>query len=105
MCQVQRVVNSCGHTNDHIIMACRFAKSASPSAESALRTQGSLVDQSRETHNTSTTTGGHSQGPANMIQTIGFDARTEPYCIHAKIKKLSTSKGFKCMVNECGRAD
>ncbi|KAL5338687.1 hypothetical protein BJX70DRAFT_365919 [Aspergillus crustosus] len=33
MCQVQRVKNSCGHTNDHVTMQCHFAKEATPSPE------------------------------------------------------------------------
>ncbi|KAL4873425.1 hypothetical protein BDV12DRAFT_192407 [Aspergillus spectabilis] len=35
MCQVQRVVNACGHTNDHVLMQCHFAKDATPSPESS----------------------------------------------------------------------
>lgn len=26
MCQVQRVVNSCGHKNDHVLLVCHVAK-------------------------------------------------------------------------------
>ncbi|KAL4736567.1 hypothetical protein BDV11DRAFT_172776 [Aspergillus similis] len=31
MCQVQRVTNSCGHINDHVLMSCYFAKDVTPS--------------------------------------------------------------------------
>ncbi|KAL4928411.1 uncharacterized protein BDV17DRAFT_291627 [Aspergillus undulatus] len=35
MCHVQRVTNTCGHVNDHVLMACHLAKSATPSPESS----------------------------------------------------------------------
>lgn len=31
MCRVQRVVNTCGHVNDHVLMTCRVARARSPS--------------------------------------------------------------------------
>ncbi|KAL6236912.1 hypothetical protein BDW75DRAFT_238852 [Aspergillus navahoensis] len=31
MCQVQRVTNSCGHINDHVLMPCYLAKDVTPS--------------------------------------------------------------------------
>ncbi|RDW86402.1 uncharacterized protein DSM5745_03044 [Aspergillus mulundensis] len=31
MCHVQRVTNSCGHINDHVLMACYLAKDVTPS--------------------------------------------------------------------------
>jgi hypothetical protein len=31
MCQVQRVTNSCGHINDHVLMSCYLAKDVTPS--------------------------------------------------------------------------
>jgi hypothetical protein len=30
MCVVTRVINSCGHVNDHVVMVCRDAKPLSP---------------------------------------------------------------------------
>src|SRR5215471_16805995 len=33
MCQVQRVINSCGHINDHVLLTCRIGKPRSPSPE------------------------------------------------------------------------
>jgi hypothetical protein len=35
MCRVQRVVNSCAHVNDHVLMTCREAKPRSPSPSAA----------------------------------------------------------------------
>ncbi|KAL5002310.1 hypothetical protein BDV10DRAFT_181523 [Aspergillus recurvatus] len=31
MCQAQRVTNSCGHINDHVLMPCYLAKDVTPS--------------------------------------------------------------------------
>ncbi|KAL4979290.1 hypothetical protein BDW66DRAFT_111276 [Aspergillus desertorum] len=31
MCQVQRLTNSCGHINDHVLMPCYLAKDVTPS--------------------------------------------------------------------------
>ncbi|KAL4958252.1 hypothetical protein BDW69DRAFT_179849 [Aspergillus filifer] len=35
MCYVQRVINTCGHINDHVQMVCHLAKSATPSPDTS----------------------------------------------------------------------
>jgi hypothetical protein len=125
MCHVQRVTNTCGHRNDHIIMACYIVKEASPSPDpsptSASSPQG---QQSAETHthqsssacccsnqaqtqnqDQDTAAASANANPDDKIARTGFDARTQPYCINAFIKELDSPAGFKCMVYRCGRAD
>ncbi|KAL4969729.1 uncharacterized protein BDV14DRAFT_195980 [Aspergillus stella-maris] len=35
MCYVQRVINTCGHINDHVQMVCHLAKGATPSPDTS----------------------------------------------------------------------
>ncbi|KAL2868310.1 uncharacterized protein BJX67DRAFT_380120 [Aspergillus lucknowensis] len=125
MCHVQRVINSCGHINDHILMACRFAKDAPPSPEPSSLTSashprkstspiqvqgkdeaGKISSTTEENHGKLEQGGDIADSEAkDMIQRSGFDARTQPYCIHANIKELGSPMGFRCMFYGCGRAN
>lgn len=121
MCKVQRVTNSCGHRNDHVLLVCHIAKAPSPPlsphqsdfdssdlsisdpAYNGLYERRHLIawpiGDPRAPNSTETTTADNN--PVNK----GFHACTEPYCIYASIRELDSPKGFKCMVSGCGRAD
>ncbi|KKK16316.1 hypothetical protein ARAM_001769 [Aspergillus rambellii] len=135
MCQVQRVVNSCGHRNDHVLISCYFAKNAFPSPSAsrpdntnntsasgtstgdttspaaAITTAAALAadaDADTTTSSTSQTQRVPTQPQPQMADKIaksGFDARTGPYCVYANIRTLVSPRGFMCMVHSCGRAD
>lgn len=82
MCNVQRVTNTCGHINDHVLMSCYAANGAV--ARAAVDPQAAAAE--------------------NVIQNAGFHARNQPYCKSKTPKVLDSPKGFKCMVLGCGRA-
>ncbi|KAL2827026.1 hypothetical protein BDW59DRAFT_160608 [Aspergillus cavernicola] len=120
MCHIQRVTNTCGHINDHITLSCHLAKdiesspepSSPASSPSTVTHQHETKPKGQPTRTTTTTkaltTSTSKPKPNNAPDRIarsGFDARTQPYCIWAKIHELKSAQGFKCMVFGCGRAD
>ncbi|KAL4915307.1 hypothetical protein BDW62DRAFT_203769 [Aspergillus aurantiobrunneus] len=131
MCHVQRVTNTCGHINDHVLMACHIAKTRAPSPEhcptsstifAATHGTRTSTTQSQNQNQTQSQCEGYSfhftettqerrngeqveEEEEDMIQRSGFDARTRPYCKAKHTKMLDSPKGFKCMVSWCGRAD
>ncbi|KAL4810428.1 hypothetical protein BDV18DRAFT_156791 [Aspergillus unguis] len=119
MCHVQRVTNSCGHINDHVLMSCYHAKdteaspppspSPSPSPSPVLNQVQSRIKQikTQPTERKKFMDGGNTSTAEekDMIQRSGFDARTQPYCKLRIPKVLESPRGFKCMVHMCGVAD
>lgn len=98
MCHVQRVTNSCGHQNDHVLLVCRVAKAALASPPA----YADSLDSGRHKLAVPIGDGDSADGAAGKS---GFHACTQPYCIYASVKTLTSAKGFKCMVAGCGQAD
>ncbi|RDH34485.1 hypothetical protein BDQ94DRAFT_141560 [Aspergillus welwitschiae] len=92
MCHIQRVSNSCGHVNDHVLLACHIAKAAADSNWNGEPFQPGLKSLTPKSI-------------WDKISQIGFHASTQPYCTDGRIRSLASPGGFKCMVEGCGRAD
>lgn len=133
MCQVQRVLNTCGHKNDHVLLTCHLARRVLPQPEpsasypsSQRRQEASQHEHEDEHQDQGQGQGlGHRSGsdtnspppPAQQtailsitgveiaIASTGFQACSQPYCIFARIRELTSPVGFMCMVEGCGRAD
>lgn len=112
MCQVQRVINSCGHRNDHVLLTCHTEKRRSFLLENNVDpiVPGEDPDQLiapvpavELSHSTSPHNDSNDSAAASNSD--GFDARTEPYCANAIIHVLDSPKGFECMVPRCFTAD
>ncbi|OJJ71927.1 hypothetical protein ASPBRDRAFT_581789 [Aspergillus brasiliensis CBS 101740] len=89
MCHIQRVSNSCGHVNDHVLLACHIAKAVADTGDTFQPDVKSLAPKSIW----------------DKISQTGFHASTQPYCKDGRIRCLPNPGGFKCMVDGCGRAD
>ncbi|OJJ85699.1 uncharacterized protein ASPGLDRAFT_1514557 [Aspergillus glaucus CBS 516.65] len=55
MCHVQRVINTCGHRNDHVSLSCRFAK-AGHNLAMPISDSNSNLSHTTTTTSTSTST-------------------------------------------------
>ncbi|PWY87834.1 hypothetical protein BO94DRAFT_585316 [Aspergillus sclerotioniger CBS 115572] len=99
MCHVQRVLNTCGHINDHVFLACHIAKAAAALLAPSDINGGCDSFQPQFLKNF----------PAGTIweriSTTGYHAVTQPYCTDGRVYCLRSPRGFKCMVDGCGRAD
>lgn len=119
MCHVQRVVNTCGHRNDHVILLCHFARAGYQLADPISDPNSNLSCPSTNTETTSATLAStendhgssHHQDNGNedgdgddaASEQRGFHACTEPYCVYASVRTLDSPVGFRCMVEGCGR--
>ena len=121
MCHVQRVVNTCGHRNDHVFLLCHFARAGYQLAVPISDPNSNLSCPSANENATSTTTmstdsdhdsnhhqddndngdGGSDDDAA--FEKRGFHACTEPYCVYASVRTLDSPVGFRCMIEGCGR--
>lgn len=99
MCQVQRVTNTCGHRNDHVLMSCRTAKSfleSSPECPNYSHRRSLLAVPIKRRLLDAANAG-------SITIHGGFHACTEPYCRMAIVRELRSAEGFVCMVPGCGR--
>ena len=120
MCYVQRVVNTCGHRNDHVFLLCRFARAGYQLAVPISDPNSNLSCPNTTTKPTTATPtspdNDHGSSPHQddndnengdggdaAFEKPGFHACTEPYCVYASVRTLDSPVGFRCMVEGCGR--
>ncbi|ODM19170.1 hypothetical protein SI65_05787 [Aspergillus cristatus] len=69
MCHVQRVINTCGHRNDHVSLSCRFAK-AGHNLASPISDPTSNLSHTMTTTSTSTSTSMGTSAAATTTTTV-----------------------------------
>ncbi|KAH8423874.1 uncharacterized protein LDX57_001626 [Aspergillus melleus] len=115
MCQVQRVLNTCGHRNDHVLLSCHLARLVLPQPEPISHRQPATATTQQSLGTAQQQQQQQQQQQPTFILSVtnveiaiaktGFQACSQPYCIFARVRELASPVGFKCMVEGCGRAD